>query len=437
MNESNHNNSLFSFLSESPTAYHAVSCIKNNLAAAGFVELREDQGWEITRGRPYFVTREHGSIIAFVLGTEETPEHGFRMLCAHTDSPCLQVKPRPDISKSGFRQLGVELYGGLLVSPWFDRDLSLAGRVNCLTTDDRIATLLVNFASPLLTVPSIAIHLEREANTSPNINKQDHLLPVIGLETGGEQSGFTPVLSRQLEKEYPGVRLKEILSFDIFCFDPQPPSFLGPEESFIASGRLDNQLSCHAGMTAMLDIDNRKNCLLFCANHEENGSTSASGANGPFLDSVFDRIYPDPEARRIGLAHSFLISMDNAHASHPNYSGKMDGSHNISLNSGPVIKVNANQRYATNSISAAVYKAICREEGLSPQEFVMRNDLTCGSTIGPITAARLGVRTIDVGAPSLAMHSIRELTGCSDPHLLHRSVRAFLRSDLHHRIQTL
>jgi aspartyl aminopeptidase len=187
-------------------------------------------------------------------------------------------------------------------------------------------------------------------------------------------------------------------------------------------------------MTALAHANRTKNTFLLCANHEENGSTSATGANGSFIDSVFERIIPAPEAKRMSLSNSFLISMDNAHAAHPNFMDKMDPAHEIHLNKGPVIKLNANQRYATNSLSAATYKRICKEADITPQEFVMRSDMPCGSTIGPITAARLGVKTIDIGAPSLAMHSIRELTGSCDPFLLYRTIIHFLNCDTHKQL---
>lgn len=437
MNETNYNQSLFSFFKSSPTPFHAVSTMKQQLSAKGYSELYESDIWQLEKGKPYFITREQGAIIAFVLGEQEDITQGFRMACAHTDSPCLQIKPKPDIKSGSLQQLGVELYGGALVAPWFDRDLSIAGRINCLSPDGAIITLLIDFARPLLTIPSIAIHLEREANKKPQINNQKHLLPIFGQEIEDQLPSFKATLSEQIKKEYPTLHIEDILSYDIFCNDFQGPSYLGGDEQFIASGKLDNLLSCHAGMTVMQELNLENNCILFCANHEENGSTSTSGAQGAFLDSLFDRIIENDQDRRIAMSNSFLISMDNAHATHPNYPEKMDTNHTIELNKGPVIKINANQRYATSSTSSAIYKAICKKAGLTPQEFVMRNDMPCGSTIGPLTAARLGVRTIDIGAASLAMHSIRELTGRMDPYLLHQSIHTFMASNIHTQLKTL
>lgn len=429
MNQSNYNTQLFSFLSSSPTPYHAVSGIEDFLRSHGFVQLHENVKWQLEQGCSYFITRESSATIAFTLGREENCEHGFRILAAHTDSPCLQIKPRPDVKTGTYHQLGVEVYGGSLLGSWFDRDLSLAGRVVCQMADGNLAVLLVDFNRPLLTIPSIAIHFNREVNTNNSIDRQKHLPPVIAQSIDKQLPDFNFHLLDQLRLQHSKADIHDIQAFDLFCYDFQGPAHMGINNEFISSARLDNLLSCHAGMTALALADKAKNSFLFCANHEENGSTSATGAHGSFIDSVFERIIPAAEARRITLSNSFLISVDNAHAAHPNFMDKMDPAHEIELNKGPVIKSNANQRYATNSLSAAIYKQICKEVEVRPQEFVMRSDLPCGSTIGPITAARLGVRTIDIGAPSLAMHSIRELTGSCDPFLLYRTLVQFMSSD--------
>lgn len=438
MNQSDYNANLFSFLSSSPTPYHAVAGIEDFLRLQGFIQLQENAPWHLEKGFSYFVTREKSATIAFTIGSKEEPEHGFRILAAHTDSPCLQIKPRPDIKTATYQQLGVEIYGGGLLATWFDRDLSLAGRIVGAMADGTLAVRLLDFNRPLLTIPSIAIHFNREANTNNAIDRQKHLPPIVAQAIDKQLPEFRTLLLEQLQLEHqidsPDAKIEEILAFDLFCYDFQGPAYLGINNEFISSARLDNLLSCHAGMTALAQTDRSRNNLLFCANHEENGSTSATGAHGSFIDSVIERILPTPEARGISLRNSFLISMDNAHAAHPNFMDKIDAGHEIHLNKGPVIKLNANQRYATNSLSAAIYKLLCKEAGIPTQEFVMRSDMPCGSTIGPITAARLGVKTIDVGAASLAMHSIRELTGSSDPFLLYRSIRQFLGCDTHRKL---
>ncbi len=429
MNQSDYNESLFSFLSSSPTPYHAVASIEALLRLHGFLQLQENEQWHLKKGYSYYLSRENGAIIAFTLGSDEECVDGFRMLAAHTDSPCLQIKPRPDMKNGSYHQLGVEIYGGGLLGTWFDRDLSLAGRVVCEMNNGNLAVLLVDFDRALLTIPSLAIHFNREANTSNSIDRQKHLPPIIAQSVAKDLPELRSLLLDQLRQEHPKSAIQEILAFDLFCYDFQGPSYIGSNNEFISSARLDNLLSCHAGITALAQADRKKNSFLFCSNHEENGSTSATGANGSFINSVFERILPSPESRAISLSNSFLISMDNAHAAHPNFMDKMDSAHEIHLNMGPVIKLNTNQRYATSSLSAATYKHICKAADITPQEFVMRSDMPCGSTIGPITAARLGLKTIDVGAPTLAMHSIRELTGSSDPFLLYRSIIQFLNSD--------
>lgn len=434
MNFTHYNSDLFSFLFSSPTPFHAVANIENNLLLQGFNHLQENEHWQLAKGHAYYLTRDNGAIIAFILGSDETCEQGFRLLAAHTDSPCLQIKPRAEIKTGSYLQLGVEVYGGSLLAPWFDRDLSMAGRVCCRMSDGNLGVLLVNFRRPLLTIPSIAIHFDRDANKNGGINQQKHLPPILSQTVDQQLPDFNTLLLEQTHQEHPEAAVEEILSFDIFCYDFQRPTYIGARNELISSARLDNLLSCHAGMTVLGKAQRTKNALLFCANHEENGSTSASGAQGSFLDAVVERIITDPISRRIALSNSFLVSMDNAHAAHPNFMEKIDSAHEIHLNKGPVIKLNANQRYATNSVSAAIYKHICKEAEVVPQEFVMRSDLPCGSTIGPITSARLGIRTVDVGAASLAMHSIRELTGALDPYLLFRTIEQFLKSDAHKKI---
>lgn len=433
MNFTLYNANLFPFLFSSPTPFHAVANIEVHLVQQGFICLQENEHWQLLKGQAYYLTRE-GAIIAFILGSDESCEQGFRMLAAHTDSPCLQIKPRADIKTGSYLQLGVEVYGGILSAPWFDRDLSLAGRVCCRMRNGNLAVFLINFRRPLLTIPSIAIHFDRDANKNCGINQQRHLPPILSQAIDQQLPEFNTLLLEQIQQEHADTTIEEILSFDMFCYDFQKPTYTGARNDFISSGRLDNLLSCHAGMTALGKAERTKNILLFCANHEENGSTSTSGAQGSFLESTLERIISDPISRRITLSNSFLISMDNAHAAHPNFMEKIDSAHEIHLNKGPVIKLNANQRYATNSLSAAIYKQICKEVEVFPQEFVMRSDLPCGSTIGPITAARLGVRTVDIGAASLAMHSIREHTGSLDPFLLYRTIEQFLKSDAHKKL---
>jgi aspartyl aminopeptidase len=292
-----------------------------------------------------------------------------------------------------------------------------------------IASVLLDFARPLLSIPSLAIHLDKEANTNRAVNKQMHLPAVIG--TGDENSGFTfrELLQRELAEQMPGLPLRQVLDYEMSLYDTQPPALTGLDEAFIASARLDNLLSCFVGLQALLAADTRTTALLVCNDHEEVGSASMAGAQGPMLKSVLQRVLGDASSMACAIDRSMMISADNAHAIHPNYADRHDGNHGPLLNRGPVIKINANQRYATSGETAAVFRQLCQAENVPVQSFVVRSDLGCGSTIGPITAAGIGVRTIDVGVPQLAMHSVRELAGAEDPHYLFRVLRRFFQHE--------
>lgn len=430
MQEDHFNHNFFQFLQASPTPFHAVSDMAGKLQDNGFQQLSETDPWQLEPGSSYFIIRDNGALAAFTLATEDFQEQGFRIMGAHTDSPSLQIKPLAGKTTHSLFQLGVEVYGGPLLAPWFDRDLSLAGRIVCTdTATAALTTLLVDFKRPVAIIPSLAIHLDREANNSRTVNRQKDLVPILAQITGGNSLNFSSVLVEQIHQEHPEKKIAAIIGFDLFCYDCQPPSFLGLGNEFITAGRLDNLLSCFAGYTAMTEAKTNNNRLLICNNHEEIGSVTASGAKGSFLRSIMERIIPDPVTRQRALRGSFLISMDNAHGVHPNFSDKSDPEHLPLLNHGPVIKSNANQNYATTSVSGAIYKTIAAEAGVPTQDFVMRSDMTCGSTIGPHTAATLGIPTVDIGAPTLAMHSIREMTGSRDPFLLYQTINRFLTRD--------
>ncbi len=422
------NQQLLSFLQSSPTPFHAVSQMALLFEAAGFDFLDEGEHWNLQPAGKYYTTRNGSSIIAFVVG-DDGFANGLRMVGAHTDSPCLKVKPSPEMAVCGTLQLGLEVYGGVLLNPWFDRDLSIAGRVLYETPGGGIASVLLDFARPLLSIPSLAIHLDKEANTNRAVNKQMHLPAVIG--TGDENSGFTfrELLQRELAEQMPGLPLRQVLDYEMSLYDTQPPALTGLDEAFIASARLDNLLSCFVGLQALLAADTRTTALLVCNDHEEVGSASMAGAQGPMLKSVLQRMLGDASSMACAIDRSMMISADNAHAIHPNYADRHDGNHGPLLNRGPVIKINANQRYATSGETAAVFRQLCQAENVPVQSFVVRSDLGCGSTIGPITAAGIGVRTIDVGVPQLAMHSVRELAGAEDPHYLFRVLRRFFQHE--------
>ena len=412
---------LLDFIQKSPTPFHAVQNMSEILESHGFKRLHEKDQWNITHqqaGESYYVTRNDSSIIAFQLN-QALVEHGIQMVGAHTDSPCLKVKPNPEITKHHYLQLGVEVYGGALLNPWFDRDLSLAGRVSFLNNNKQLEYQLIDWEEPVAVVPSLAIHLDREANENHAINKQEHLPPVL-MKLTENNANFNDLLLDTLESN--GASPSEILDYELSFYDVQPPAITGLNDDFISSARLDNLLSCYTGLMAIINKDNKKNTLLVCNDHEEVGSISSSGAQGNFLKSVLTRLVNSGEELSRCMTSSFMVSADNAHAIHPNFADKHDSNHGPIINEGPVIKTNANQRYASNSESSAIFKQLCAIADVPVQSFVIRTDMACGSTIGPITANNLGVRTVDVGVPTLGMHSIRELAGRLDAHYLYRAL---------------
>ncbi len=420
------NKDLIEFLNSSPTPWHAVSTMKSRLDAAGFEQLDERDDWSLERNRGYYVIRNGSSIVAFRTGNKDVSTSGIRMVGAHTDSPCLKVKPNPELRRKGYFQLGVEVYGGVLLNPWFDRDLSLAGRVTLLNEAGEVQDVLVDFRKPVAFIPSLAIHLDREANSNRSINAQTDLPPVLMQVPEDDTSSFSDLLSQQVAAES-GIKARKVLGYELSFYDAQNAGFVGLRNEFMASARMDNLLSCYIGLQSLIHTSGDEAALLVCNDHEEVGSMSAEGAQGPFLTAVLDRWCGAGKARAI--AHSMMISADNAHGVHPNYLDKHDENHGPILNQGPVIKVNHNQRYATNSRSAALYRHISDELGLPHQTFVVRSDMGCGSTIGPLTAGNLGVTTLDIGVPQFGMHSIRELIGSEDGFTLFRVLAEFMQRE--------
>jgi len=425
MNESEFNNGLLEFLADSPTPFHAVKQLKQLLTAQGFEQLAEDSSWSLKPGGRYFVVRNGSSIVAIRTGPVHPTDGGLRLIGTHTDSPCLKIKPAPEISRQGFLQLSVEIYGGVLLSPWFDRDLSLAGRVTCRMENGEINSLLTDFRRPVATVPSLAIHLNRDVHKNRTINPQKEVVLLVSSGDGDSRS-FRQLLLDQIQHEHANIPVAEVLDYEINCYDVQPPAVIGLNDDFIAASRLDNLLSCYAACRSIIDASGETTAVMVCNDHEEVGSLSANGAQGPFLRSTLERLCGNSETMNRVMDLSMLLSVDNAHAVHPNYEDKHDPQHRPCLNGGPVIKYNANQRYATNSESAALFRNLCQTLDIPVQQIAMRSDMACGSTIGPITAAELGVATVDIGAPQLAMHSVRELTGRNDPTLLYRALKGFL-----------
>jgi len=407
---------LLDFIDASPSPWHAVATCKQRLLAAGFRRLEEFDRWDLEAGGRYFVIRGGSSIIAFTIGSQALAETGLTMVGAHTDSPGLRLKPRPADDASGLVRLGVEVYGGPILATFADRDLGLAGRV-MVRNDVGIESRLVHIDKPLLRLPNLAIHMNREVNESGlKFNKQTELPLLLGMSSDEQkaEAQFRRPLAEALD-----VAPENLMTWELAACDTQKGSFWGADGEFIANSQLDNLASCHAALSALLAVDNPgQTCLVALFDHEEVGSESAAGAGGSLVGDVLQRIAGnfslDGEDLRRLLARSFFISADMAHAWHPNFPAAYDPGHRVLVNAGPVIKHNCNQRYSTGADTAALFMAICEQAGVPCQQYAHRTDLGCGSTIGPIVAARLGIPSVDVGSPMWAMHSIRESAGVVD-----------------------
>ncbi len=401
---------LAAFLVASPTPYHAVAEAVRRLRGVGFTEQVETQPWSREPGGRYLV--RDGTLLAWWQRAGAAP---LRIFAAHTDSPTLRVKPHPDAGAAGWRQVAVEVYGGALWNSWLDRDLGLAGR---LARFDG-STALVDVRRPLLRVPQLAIHLDRAVNQGLTLDPQQHLLPVWGL---GAPGGFGEFVAAEA-----GVDPDDVAAHDLVVHDLAPPAPLGRDRELFAAPRLDNLVSVHAGLAALLAARDAATVpVLVAFDHEEVGSASATGAAGPLLETVLTRLAGGFDARAEVFAASRALSVDVTHAAHPNYLGHHDPGHRALPNGGPALKVNANQRYATDAPGAAAWARACRDAGVPSQVFASRNTVPCGSTVGPIIATRLGIRTVDVGIPVLSMHSARELCGVDDPAHLVAAGTAFL-----------
>lgn len=422
------NADLFNFITTSPTSYHCVDKLSKLYNEAGFTHLKENEKWSIKADTGYYVKRDNGAIIAFTTSANYPEVNDSSSVCflgAHTDSPSLKIKPSPFSYSAGLGKLGVEVYGGPILSTWFDRNLAIAGRVNYIDNKNHFHTTLYNSSVPVVYIPSLAIHLDRSKKNDNQINAQSHLPLLLLQKEMEEEFDFNGWLLHHLNNK--GIQAVEILSHDLFCYDHLPPQYVGKNEEFFNAHRLDNLASCFTGAKAVIDAgEKRKACFFICNDHEEIGSTSLSGADGSFARDVFNRIYTNSEDRQRIKYNSLMISMDNAHATHPNYTDKSDENHIIEMNKGVVIKTNSKLRYATNSVTSGFFKVICKQADVPFQEFVMRSDMPCGSTIGPVTSALFGIKTVDVGIPSLSMHSIRELAGTLDVFHLYKAVLHFI-----------
>ncbi|MHA7135487.1 M18 family aminopeptidase [Oerskovia turbata] len=445
-----HAEDLARFVEASPSSFHAAHEVARRAVDAGFTLLDEADAWPAQAAGGRYVVVRDGAVIAWAVPAGASATTPFAILGAHTDSPGFKLKPKPTTGREGWWQAGVEVYGGPLLNSWLDRELELAGRL--VTLDGR--SHLVR-TGPLLRIPQLAIHLDRAANDGLTLDKQRHTQPVWGLGAPGAPDADLLALLA----EHAGVRAAEVGGYDLVVADTQAPRIFGAHEELLASGRLDNLLSVHAGLVALLEVaaaevDGATSAaaatatgagtsagaalatreapiaVLAAFDHEEIGSESRSGASGPFLEDVLSRISAglgaSDEDRRRALAGSLCVSSDVGHSVHPNYPERHDPANRPVAGGGPILKINANQRYATDAHGAAAWAAACAAAGVPSQEFVSENTVPCGSTIGPLTATRLGMRTVDVGAPILSMHSARELTAVADPHYLSQAIQQVL-----------
>ncbi|KAI8976033.1 peptidase M18 [Pilobolus umbonatus] len=429
------------FLNASPSPFHAVHEAVHRLEKEGFKKICEKDEWKLRKGGKYYFTRNGSSLVAFVVGKQYKPGNGFTMVGAHTDSPCLKVKPVSKKEQVGYLEVGVQFYGGGIWHTWFDRDLSIAGRVMIKRKNGTFHHTLVNINRPVLRVPTLAIHLDATANDAFKFNKETHMLPILAT-TAKSVLNHVPVdekpTSDQTDKHHPAlihllsksmdVDANQIYDFELCLYDHQPATVGGAYDEFIFSARLDNLGMSYCSLMALIesskDVSKESHVrLMVLFDNEEVGSTSAHGADSNLLPSTMERIVAstgDKSPKNIkatldqSIHKSMFISADMAHAVHPNYSEKYEENHRPQMHKGTVIKVNANQRYATTAPTSLILREIAHQRNIPIQEFVVRNDSSCGSTIGPMLSAKLGIRTIDVGNPQLSMHSIREISGVDD-----------------------
>lgn len=418
---------MLKFIEESPSCYHVVENLRKELKAHKFTELQEKEIWKLKKGGKYFVTRNGSSIISFKI--PRTEFSGFYMIASHSDSPSFKIKENAEMTEgSAYVKLNVEKYGGMLMAPWFDRPLSVAGRVMVKQKDGTIAMKLVNADRDLLMIPSLAIHMNRDANNGYSYNAQTDMLPVLGDASAKGQLG-------KIIAKAAGVREKEILGSDLFLYNRDRACVWGASQEYISSARLDDLECCFGSFTGFLPAENETHVTLHCVfDNEEVGSGTKQGAASTFLKDTLERVNDglgrSREEYHTALAQSFMVSADNAHAVHPNHSDKADPVNRPQMNKGIVIKYNANQKYTTDAVSEAAFRSICDDAKVPYQMFTNRSDIAGGSTLGNISNTQVAVNTVDIGLSQLAMHSPYETAGSIDPQYLAQCAEAFYHANI-------
>lgn len=422
---------LLKFIGESPSSFHVVKNVKDELMENGFVELDNKERWEIKKGGKYFVITNHSAIIAFVVGHGELENDGFKLIGAHTDSPTFRIKPNPEMVEEGsYLRLNTEVYGGPIINTWLDRPLSIAGRVVVKGKDVfKPEVHLLSIDKPLMIIPNLSIHMNRKVNEGIKLNTQKETLPLMAMVNEEfEKEGFlVKLLAKELD-----VNPEEIVDFELFLYEYEKGTIVGLNDEFISCGKLDDLAMCHAGLKGLLDSEvNKATNVLVLFDNEEVGSTTKQGAASPMLRNVLERICLslglDKEDYYRSIYNSFLISADLAHAVHPNYGEKQDPTNRPVINEGPAIKISSNQSYTTDSVSLTIYESICNKAEVPVQKFLNRSDERGGSTIGPISSTQLDIPSVDIGNPIFSMHSIRELGGVYDHYYIYKSFVEYYR----------
>ena len=417
---------LLDFIEKSPTAFQAVDEMQKRLTENGFEVLSEKEYWKLVPGGKYLVTRNNSALIAFCIPEKES--RVFHIMASHSDSPSFKIKENPEIKvDNSYVKLNVEKYGGMLMAPWFDRPLSVAGRV-IIRRNDGLEEKLVDIKRDLVMIPNLAIHMNREANNGVAYNPQKDLQPLFA--AGNTDRTLLEIIAEQV-----GIKKEDIISHDLFLYNRMPGTVWGADREFVSSARLDDLQCAFASLEGFLQADKKKNIAVHCVlDNEEVGSTTKQGAASTFLKDVLFRINlalgGDQESYLMALAESFMISADNAHALHPNYTDKADPVNRPVMNGGIVIKYNANQKYCTDGISTAIFKELCREADVPYQTFVNRSDIAGGSTLGNISNTQAAINTVDIGLPQLAMHSCYETAGVKDVEYAIRALTKFYQTTL-------